>query len=50
MVGHIDIGNISAPGFYQGEYFATVRLETGAKVMLRLPEKCLDQARAEFRL
>ena len=50
MVGHIGIGSISAPSFYQGEYFVTVRLETGAKVILRLQEQCLDEAPAEFRL
>ena len=35
---------INAPGYYQGEYFVTVRLETGATVILRLPGKCLDDA------
>jgi hypothetical protein len=50
MVGHIGIGSINAPAFYQGEYFVAVRLETGARVILRLPEGCLDEAPAEFRL
>ena len=50
MVGHIGIGSISAPSFHQGEDFVTVRLETGAKVILRLPEGCLYEAPAGFRL
>ena len=50
IVGHIGIGSINAPAFYQGKYFVSVRLETGAQVILRLPEKCLDEAPAEFRL
>ena len=50
MVGHIGIGSINAPAFHQGEYFVSVRLETGATVILRLPERCLDEALAEFRL
>ena len=50
MVGHIGIGSINPPSFYQEEYFVTVRLETGAKVILRLSGRCLDEAPAEFRL
>ena len=50
MAGHIGIGSISAPAFYQGEYFVTIRLETGAPVILRLPEHCIEEAPAEFRL
>ena len=50
MLGHIDIGSINAPSFYQGDYFVTVRVETGSEVILRLPERCLDEAPAEFRL
>ena len=50
MVGHIGIGSINAPLFYQGEYYATVRLETGATVILRLPKTYLDDAPTEFRL
>ena len=49
-VGHIGIGSINAPSFYQGEYFVTVRLETGEKVILRLPEHCIEEASAEFHL
>ena len=37
MVGHIGIGSINAPAFYQGEYFVTVRPETRPKVILKLP-------------
>ena len=48
MVGHI--GSINTPAFYQGEYFVSVRLETGATVILRLPERCLDDAPVGFRL
>ncbi len=50
MLGHIGIGSINAPSFYQGEYFVNVRLETGANVILRLPERCLDEAPPEFRM
>ena len=50
MVGHIGVGSISAPAYYQGEYFVTIRLETGAKVVLRLPEQCIEEASAEFHL
>ena len=47
MSGHIGIGGINAPSFYQGYYFVTVRMETGATVTLRLPERCLDEITAE---
>jgi hypothetical protein len=50
MVGHIGIGSINAPSYYQGEYFVNVRLETGAKMILRLPEHCIEEAPAEFHL
>ena len=50
MVGHIGIGSINAPSHYRGEYFVTVRLETGATVILKLPETYLDEAPEEFRL
>ena len=50
MVGHIGIGSINDPAFYQAEYFVTARLETGAKVILRLPERRLDEDLAESRL
>jgi hypothetical protein len=50
MAGHIGIGSINAPAYYQGEYFVTVRLETGAKVVLRLPERCLNDAPSGFHL
>ena len=50
VVGHIGIGSINAPSFYQGEYFVSVHQETGAKVILRLPERCLDEAPPDFRL
>ena len=43
MVGHIGIGSINAPEFYQGQYFVTVRLETGAKVILRLTSPATPQ-------
>ncbi len=41
---------INEAAFYQGEYFVTVRLETGATVILRLPERCLDEVPGKFRL
>jgi hypothetical protein len=44
MMGHIGIGSVNAPAFYRGEYFITVRLETGTTVILRLPERYLDEA------
>ena len=50
MVGHIGIGSISAPAYHQGEYFVTVRLDTGAKVVLRLPERCITDAPSGFHL
>ena len=49
-IGHIGIGSLNTPSFYQGDYFVSVRLETGSTVILRLPERCLDEASAEFRL
>ena len=50
MVGHIGIGSINAPAYYQGKYFVSVRLETGANVVLRLPERCLSDAPSSFNL
>jgi hypothetical protein len=43
MSGHVGIGGINAPSFYQSYYFVTVRMETGATVTLRLPEQYLDE-------
>ena len=47
MSGHVGIGGINAPSFYQGYYFVTIRMETGAMITLRLPERCLDEVSAE---
>ena len=49
-IGHIGIGRLNAPAFYEGDYFVSVRLETGATVILRLPEHCIDEAPGELRL
>ncbi len=50
MIGHIGIGSLNTPSFYQGDYFVSVRLETGSVVILRLPEECIDDAPAEMTL
>jgi hypothetical protein len=43
MSGLVGIGGITAPSFYQGYYFVTVRMETGDTGTLRLPEQYLDE-------
>ena len=50
MYGHIGIGGVAGPYFAHDCYFVGVRLETGASVILRLPEKCIDEAPTDFRL
>ena len=50
MLGTIGIGGISAPHFFYGEYFISIRHESGAKVIVRLPEHCLDDAPTDIRL
>ena len=39
MYGHIGIGRISVTHYFLGQYFVTVQLETGATVILQLPEQ-----------
>ena len=50
MTGHIGIGSLNAPAFFQGKYFVSVRMGTGSNVILRLPEECLDSAPSELTL
>ena len=50
MYGHIGIGGINATHYFRGEYFVKVLLPTGAKVVLQLPENCLEDAHIEYRL
>ena len=50
MCGHVGIGGIAAAHYYRGDYFVNLRLHTGATVILRLPECCLDDAQPKFRL
>ena len=50
MYGTIGIGGVSARHYFNGEYFVTVHLPTGARVTLRLPEHCLDEARPDIKL
>ena len=50
MLGAIGIGGIAAPAHFHGEYFVSIHRDTGAKVYVRLPEHCLDDAPTEFRL
>ena len=50
MYGHIGIGGISATHFFLGEYFVKINLPTGAKVVLQLPENCLEDAPTGYRL
>ena len=49
-IGHIGIGSLNAPAFYEGDYFVSVCLKTGANVILRLPEQYIDEAPGEFRM
>ena len=48
--GHIGIGGINAIHYFRGSYFVSIRLPTGAKVVLHLPEDCLEDADSEYRL
>ena len=50
MYGTIGIGGVSARHYFNGEYFVTVHLPTGARVTLRLPEHCLDEAQPDIKL
>ena len=50
MEGRVGIGQTSAPHYILDTYFVTVRLATGATVILKLTEECLDDARKTFRL
>ena len=50
MYGHIGIGGINATHYFQSEYFVKIHLPTGAKVVLQLPEDCLEDAHPEYRL
>ena len=50
MIGTIGVGGISARHYYNGEYFVTVHMTTGAYVTLRLPENCLDEVRPDMPL
>lgn len=48
--GHIGIGGINATHYFRGSYFVSIRLPTGAKVVLHLPEDCLEDGQTEYRL
>jgi hypothetical protein len=50
MTGTIGVGGVSARHYYNGEYFVTVHMPTGAFITLRLPESCLDETRPEMKL
>ena len=48
--GHVGIGGIGARHFFRGRYFVSLRLPTGANVIVQLPERCLDEAPTDYRL
>ena len=50
MCGHIGIGGISAPHYFQGRHYVALNLPSGAQIIVRLPERCLDDAPTNFRL
>ena len=50
LLGTVGIDVIAAPAHHHGEYFVSIRRETGAMVIVRLPEHCLDDAPTGFRL
>ena len=50
MLGTIGIGGVNAPYYYAGRYYVSMRRENGAKIIVLLPEECIDEAPAEFRL
>jgi hypothetical protein len=50
MFGTIGVGGVSTRHYFNGEYFVTVHLPTGAFVTLRLPERCLDEAQPDMKL
>lgn len=47
--GHVGIGGVAVSYFLRDLYFVSLRLDTGASVILRLPEKCIDDAPTDFR-
>ena len=50
MLGTIGIGGINAPHYLNGEYYVRVHRENGSKVIVQLPEDCIDEAPTQFRL
>ena len=50
VYGHIGIGGISAPHYFQRRYYVTLDLSSEAHIILRLPEHCLDDVATDFRL
>ena len=50
MLGTIGIGGIAVPAHHHGEYFVSIRRETGVKVIVQIHERCLDYAPTGFRL
>ena len=50
MLGSVGIRGIAAPAHHHGENFVSIRRDTDARVIVRLPEHCLDDAPTEFRL
>jgi hypothetical protein len=50
MKAHVGIGGTAAPHYILDTYFVSVRISTGARVILELKEVCLDDAQPAFRL
>ena len=50
LIGTVGIGGVNAPYCFSGEYFVSIYRDTGAKVIVLLPEHCLDEAPTTFRL
>ena len=50
MLGTVGMGGVHAPYYFGGEYFVSIHRDTGAKIIVQLPEHCIDGAPTGFRL
>jgi hypothetical protein len=50
VIGHIGVRSLNTSASDERDYFANLRLTTGATVILGLPEQCIDEASRELGL
>jgi len=47
MLGTVGIGGVNAPYYFRGGYYVSIYREKGARIILHLPEHCIDERQFE---